>query len=251
MKFGDYTKLAKNYRKYRPSYNKKVLEKIFRSFERDKLKVVDIGAGTGIFSKILANIKEINKIYSIEPNFYMRNEGRFFLKHRKVFWKNGSAENINLKKKSIDVITSASSFHWYNKKKCIKQFSKILKKNGYLVLAWNPRITELSPDEKKIEIILKNKYKIKNRISSGRTVNKKLLNKIFYKTPFKLVGNYKSIDKKIIPKKKYIGAWRSVNDIQVQLGKRFSEFLIDVENLLKNKKKISVYYLSKFYIYKF
>ncbi len=47
------------------------------------------------------------------------------------------------KKKSIDVITSASSFHWYNKKKCLKEFARILKKDGYLILAWNPRVTKL------------------------------------------------------------------------------------------------------------
>ena len=46
----------------------------------------------------------------------MRREGKYFLKHKKVKWKKGSAEKIFLKNKSIDVITSASSFHWYDKK---------------------------------------------------------------------------------------------------------------------------------------
>lgn len=251
MKFGDYTKLAKNYRKYRPSYNKAILKKIFKSFKRKNLTVVDIGAGTGIFSKILSQMKEIDKVFAIEPNSHMRSEGKFFLNNKKVTWKKGKAENIKLKKKTIDIITSASSFHWYDKKKCIKQFTKILKKNSYLILAWNPRMTELSPEEKKIEKILKNKYKIRKRVSSGRKINAKILNKIFYNTPFKLIKTYKSVDKKIVAKKNYIGAWRSVNDIQVQLGKKFSEFLYDVENLLRNKKKVSIYYLSKFYVFKF
>ena len=166
----------------------------------------------------------------------MRREGKYFLKHKKVKWKKGSAEKIFLKNKSIDVITSASSFHWYNKKKCLKEFARILKKDGYLILAWNPRITKLSTPEKTIEKMLKVKYNIKNRISSGKKINKKSLKRIFYNSPFKLINSYQSIDKKIILKKNYIGAWKSVNDIQVQLGKRFTEFIHDVKNLLKNKK---------------
>jgi len=105
----------------------------------------------------------------------MRREGKYFLKHKKVKWKKGSAEKIFLKNKSIDVITSASSFHWYDKKKCLKEFARILKKDGYLILAWNPRVTKLSTPEKKIEKMLKGKYNIKNRISSGKKINKKVL----------------------------------------------------------------------------
>jgi hypothetical protein len=49
--------------------------------------------------------------------------------------------------------------------------------------------------------MLKVKYNIKNRISSGKKINKKSLKRIFYNSPFKLINSYQSIDKKIILKK--------------------------------------------------
>ena len=40
-----------------------------------------------------------------------------------------------------------------------------------------------------------------------------------------------SINNKLIIKKNYVGAWKSVNDVQVQLGNKFKEFINDIEIL--------------------
>lgn len=44
----------------------------------------------------------------------------------------------------------------------------------------------------------------------------------------------------------YMGAWRSVNDIQAQLGKeKFSRFLSDVEEIVNKRSYVEVRYLTR------
>ena len=43
---------------------------------------------------------------------------------------------------SIDYITIAQAFHWFDKIKCLKEFKRILKVNNYVVLLWNRKEIE-------------------------------------------------------------------------------------------------------------
>ena len=54
MKKGDYTKLANDYAKYRPSYNKQVVKSI-NAVAKKPCDIIasDVGVGTGIFTKCL------------------------------------------------------------------------------------------------------------------------------------------------------------------------------------------------------
>jgi ubiquinone/menaquinone biosynthesis C-methylase UbiE len=251
MKHGNFDLLAKNYRKYRPGYNKDLLNKIFKMINLKKMTVLDIGAGTGIMTNLISKISEVKKIYAIEPSFSMIREGKKFVRSKKVLWIKGKAENFYLKNQLVDAIVSASSFHWYNHKKCLRQFLKFIKPAGFVILAWNPRVTAKSFVENKIQKLLKNKYKIIKRYSSGKYIKKKNIIKIFKNSSFKFLKYYSCVDKKRISINKYIGAWKSVNDVQVQLGqKKFFEFLHDVKKIIKNISYVDVYYENKFFILK-
>ena len=47
-------------------------------------------------------------------------------------------------------------------------------------------------------------------------------------------------------KERYIGAWRSVNDIQVQAGpERFASIISEIENKAKNLDEIEVPYKTR------
>jgi ubiquinone/menaquinone biosynthesis C-methylase UbiE len=251
MKHGNFDNLAKNYRKYRPGYNKDLLNKIFIMLNLKKMTVLDIGAGTGIMTNLISKIRAVKKIYAIEPSFSMIREGKKFVRSKKVLWIKGKAENFPLKKRLVDVIVSASSFHWYNHKKCLKQFLKVINPAGFIILAWNPRVTTKSIVENKIQKVLETKYKIKKRYSSGKYIKKKNIINIFKNSSFKFIKYYSQVDKKKISINKYLGAWKSVNDIQVQLGKKkFFEFLHDIKKIIKNISYVDVYYESKFFILK-
>ena len=101
-----------------------------------------------------------------------------------------------------------------------------------------------------IQKLLEDKFNVTKRYSSGRNYNKTNIKKIFNNSNFKLIYHQQKIDKKVIKKKNYIGAWMSVNDIKVQLANRFDEFLNDIVKILKNKKNIDVYYQTKIFVLK-
>ena len=61
----------------------------------------------------------------------------------------------------------ASSFHWTNMKKALKEFDRILVSNGIFSAIWNPRLTKKSHIEKRLKIFLIKKYQIESRVSSG------------------------------------------------------------------------------------
>ena len=76
------------------------------------------------------------------------------------------------------------------------------------------------------------------------------LNSIIKNSNFKIVSKKNTIDKKVIKIKNYVGAWKSVNDIQFQLEKSFKNFIKDIENVLKKKRNINVFYETKVWVLK-
>ena len=146
MKHGNFTDLAENYRKYRPGYSEDVLCSIlgFVNPTNKKIKVADVGSGTGIWAKMISK-KNISSIKCVEPNISMLNEGKKFLKKKNIKWILAGAENTKLKNESIDWVTMASSFHWVNFNKTVREFHRLLKPNGYFSVLWNPRIIEDNP----------------------------------------------------------------------------------------------------------
>ena len=128
MKFGDFDKLAVNYARYRPTYNFLLTKKIIKQFKKKKI-VLELGAGTGKFTKILKKLNYFNKIIAIDPSKKMMEHGINFLGKKKITWINTKAENIKIKSDSVDLICAASSFHWFNNKMSLFKLSKILKNN--------------------------------------------------------------------------------------------------------------------------
>ena len=146
---------VENYVKYRPSYPIKLIEHLTKkNVITNGQNIADIGSGTGIFSKLLLTTN--NKIFAVEPNKEMRNAAEKNLQDKSNFNSiNGSAENTTLKENSIDIITAAQSFHWFDLEKTKKEFLRILKPNGYIVLIWNVRKSDGSPFSTEYEKLLK------------------------------------------------------------------------------------------------
>ena len=71
-----------------------------------------------------------------------------------------------------------------------------------------------------------------------------------YKSNFSIINKESQIDLKNIKKKNYLGAWKSVNDVQVQLGNKFIKFINDIEKLLSKNRTVKVYYETKIWVLK-
>ena len=250
MKTGDFSNLAIDYAKFRPSYNVDVVNSILGAIKTPLEQVVaaDVGAGTGIFTKCLRS-GGIRDIVAVEPNDNMRQAGEAFLKH-KVKFINGSAEYTHLESDRYDLVTMASSFHWPNTHDALAEFDRILNERGVFSALWNPRLTERSTIESRVQDLLVDKYNLKSRVSSGLSgITKELKDTLTKSGIFRSVSYVDSIDIVHRSHNEYIGAWRSVNDIQVQLGKnKFVEFLDDVEVIIKDYPDVEVHYLTRAWI---
>lgn len=143
-----------DYIKYRPTYPSDAIDYIYEMIKLNPHStVVDIGAGTGIFSKLL--VERGTTVIAVEPNQEMRNAAIHFLENAPNFRAvDGSAESTSLEDKSVDVIVCAQAFHWFDLTAAKIEFKRILKENGKVVLIWNTRQTEGSPFLKGTESLL-------------------------------------------------------------------------------------------------
>ena len=158
MEKGDYTQLARDYSRYRPSYNKEVVRILINATEKPaaRLIVADVGAGTGIFTSCMIGAG-VKNIVAVEPNLNMREAGRENLKN-KVEFIDGSAESTSLGSKKYDLVTMASSFHWPKTNDALKEFDRILSNKGVFAALWNPRLTDRSRAETEVQRLLAGKY---------------------------------------------------------------------------------------------
>jgi SAM-dependent methyltransferase len=98
--------------------------------------VADIGSG--ILTELL--LKYGNTVFGIEPNEEMRRVAKTNLCHYPGFRSiQGTAESTTLPTRSVDFITAAQSFHWFQPLEAKAEFLRILKVNGWVVLIWNNR----------------------------------------------------------------------------------------------------------------
>ena len=250
MQKGDFSQLADDYGKYRASYNKDVVNVILNSVGKKikHIKAADIGAGTGIFTKALTDAG-VTEVVAIEPSGEMRTVGVNFVdKH--VNFVHGYAEETGLQTNTLDLITMASSFHWPKTSDAIKEFNRILRPGGVFSALWNPRLTERSVIESEVQELLTKKYNIFNRVSSGLSgITSNLRETLEACGVFRSVFYVDAIDVVLRSQEQYLGAWRSVNDIQSQLGpKEFSKFIDDVGSIISKEPYVEVYYLTRAWI---
>ena len=128
-----------NYVKYRPKYPSTIIEFLTNEIILSKDSIIaDIGSGTGILSQLF--LENGNMVYGIEPNSEMRNAAEKILKQYEYFISiEGAAENTTLNDNSIDLISAGQAFHWFDVNKTKKEFKRILKSSGYVILIWNIR----------------------------------------------------------------------------------------------------------------
>ena len=125
---------AKNYISYRPTYPPQVKTLIFSL--ADHPVIADIGSGTGKFSELL--VENAKVLYAVEPNAQMRNEAETLLcENSNYISLAATAESTTLVDSSIDIITVAEAYHWFDNPAAKEEFRRILKPNGYVMLLWN------------------------------------------------------------------------------------------------------------------
>lgn len=100
--------------------------------------VVDLGSGTGILSAMaLATGAEV---IGVEPNGPMRVAAEQALAGEPRFRScAGSAEATGLPDACADVALAGQAFHWFDPARTRRELARILRKPGWVALAWNMR----------------------------------------------------------------------------------------------------------------
>lgn len=139
----DNTKLfsgkAEDYSRARPGYANEFIEYLYNKIGINKKSVIaDIGSGTGKFSRYLLDMG--SRVFCVEPNEDMRKiSERELSSYSNFISVIGEAGNTTLKDNSMDFITVAQAFHWFDIEKFRLESRRILKPRGKVILVWNSR----------------------------------------------------------------------------------------------------------------
>jgi len=131
-----------NYLKYRPSYPQELVDTLAKACHLgSQSRIADVGSGTGIFTRLM--LDKDYYVSGVEPNNNMREAAeRQFAGYNKFCSMDGQSERTGLDDSSIDLITAAQSFHWFEAGDTRQEFMRILKPGGYVALIWNQRKIE-------------------------------------------------------------------------------------------------------------
>lgn len=128
-----------DYVRYRPDYPAALLAWLQREQRVDSgWRVADVGAGTGISSKMLLDAGY--RVTAVEPNAPMRAAAEHWLRSYPAFDAvDGRADATNLADASVDMVTVAQAFHWFDEQAARREFARILRPRGLVAIWWNSR----------------------------------------------------------------------------------------------------------------
>lgn len=134
--------VSDTYSRYRPGYPGELVKLLEQKagLNRDSV-IADIGSGTGKLARIF--LENGNFVFCVEPNGGMRAKAAEDLAvFQNVVLVDGTAEKTTLPDKSVDYVIAGQSFHWFDPDPAGKEFNRILRANGKVILVWNNRVTE-------------------------------------------------------------------------------------------------------------
>ncbi len=123
---------AELYESIRPSYPPEAARWILGEAPR---RVVDLGAGTGKFTRVLVSLG--HEVVAIEPDPEMR--ALLAQLSPEVTARAGSAESMALPSESVDAVVAAQSFHWFANDLAREEIARVIRPGGVFGPIWNVR----------------------------------------------------------------------------------------------------------------
>lgn len=127
--------VAAAYAEHRPGYPVAAVRWCVAPVGRDigSLRVLDLGAGTGKLTALLAELGA--EVTAVEPDPAMREELARVLSSVRALA--GSAEQIPLPDASVDAVLCGQSMHWFDLSRALPEISRVLVPGGTLAALWN------------------------------------------------------------------------------------------------------------------
>ncbi len=234
------------YDKSRPSYPAELFDFLEKKLDADGAHVIaDIGSGTGIFTKLL--LDRGHHVISVEPNDEMRKIAEENLAHY-PFYKSvaAPAESTKLEDRSVDMITAATAFHWFNPELAKCEFKRILKPGGMCVLVWNIRDNKI-PMMQDYEVMMKNFVSDYEKVIGNHYSSEDVINDFFSPNEIETIElpNVQALDLA-----GFQGRILSTSYSPKPGDNNYKELLIaseDLFNKYKSSNKVNLYYRCKCY----
>lgn len=215
---------AQDYYDYRPSYPSAVKDLI--SSICSAPIVADIGSGTGKLSQLLIDDAKI--LYAVEPNEQMRRTAEDLLGEYPNYISIAStSDKTTLENSSVDIITVAEAYHWFDNEDTKTEFKRVLKNDGYVLLMWNHFGGDAFDEEKKA---IDTKYRKKTKVFNTDVSSEERAFNLFGK------GNYKcfEFDNSIVQTcDSFCGGWASASYIPKQGTEAYKEFIQESSELFE------------------
>ncbi|HVT64907.1 MAG TPA: class I SAM-dependent methyltransferase [Mycobacteriales bacterium] len=128
--------IAEDYDRLRPTPPPEALDWLVP----DGCKVaVDVAAGTGLFTRALAQWVDI--VIAVEPDPQMR--AVLADRSPEIDVRNGTGESIPVPDASADALYVASAWHWLDESRALPEIARVLRDGGRLGVLWSSRDREL------------------------------------------------------------------------------------------------------------
>ena len=125
-RFGD---RAQAYAAFRPSYPEEAIDAILDGLgDPNALEIADIGAGTGISSRLFA--ERGAHVIAVEPNAEMREAAT---DHPRVDWQSGTADRTGLGDASVDAVVACQAFHWFATPFAMSEMRRIARRRAAMM----------------------------------------------------------------------------------------------------------------------
>jgi ubiquinone/menaquinone biosynthesis C-methylase UbiE len=127
---------ADAYDRGRPSYPAAAVDHVVTALGIGSgRRVLDLGAGTGKFTELL--VPTGAALVAVEPVAEMRAKLAAARPDMEVL--DGTGEALPLGDASVDAVTVAQAFHWFDPAAALAEIARVLRPEGGLALLWNAR----------------------------------------------------------------------------------------------------------------
>ena len=143
------------YSRYRPRFPQAILAFLreHHALPADAV-VADIGAGTGMLAEIF--LEAGHRVLAVEPNREMLAGCALLAEQYPAFRiVEGSAESTTLAAESVDLIAVGRAMHWFDWPRAHREFQRILKPEGRVLIATNGHRDSGSPVSEQLSDVLR------------------------------------------------------------------------------------------------